>query len=163
MPARLRNLQDHPRLRGEYEVTAKYPVTDVGSPPLARGIHNFCHHRNGHCGITPACAGNTQPACYLSHHRWDHPRLRGEYALRQAVVCLVEGSPPLARGIPALLLPADPCRRITPACAGNTLIQINHKMGIDKSPPLARGILRKSCDGDFQCRITPACAGNTSG
>ena len=38
MPARLRNLQDHPRLRGEYEVTAKYPVTDVGSPPLARGI-----------------------------------------------------------------------------------------------------------------------------
>ena len=38
MPARLRNLQDHPRLRGEYEVTAKYPVTDVGSPQLARGI-----------------------------------------------------------------------------------------------------------------------------
>ena len=32
--------QDHPRLRGEYRPTTRPNALSVGSPPLARGIHN---------------------------------------------------------------------------------------------------------------------------
>ena len=39
MPARLRNLQDHPRLRGEYFGRLIETIIEWGSPPLARGIH----------------------------------------------------------------------------------------------------------------------------
>ena len=50
---------DHPRLRGEQEDTAYFPVNSVGSPPLARGTAYYGRARVGLGGITPACAGNS--------------------------------------------------------------------------------------------------------
>ena len=75
--------RDHPRLRGEYyEVYKKY-VNDEGSPPLARGIPQSWKYRPACRGITPACAGNTKVSTMRRKKQGDHPRLRGEYLLRQ--------------------------------------------------------------------------------
>ena len=74
-----RKQRDHPRLRGEYVLTAE-PIA-----VLAR--------------ITPACAGNTLNLQVADLRYKDHPRLRGEYETYSKKSIADEGSPPLARGI----------------------------------------------------------------
>ena len=112
---------DHPRLRGEYGDMSCNPQVVMGSPPLARGILN-CHLQifliNG---ITPACAGNTWQGDKVQPTTKDHPRLRGEYLISQCFDFPVQGSPPLARGIPPWGDSKPQAPGITPACAGNTL------------------------------------------
>ena len=72
-------LEDHPRLRGEYQMAdANYPFLR-GSPPLARGVL-ICRVAYIICNrITPACAGSTYEFFNNDIEKWDHPRLRGEY------------------------------------------------------------------------------------
>ena len=71
---------------------------------------------------TPAYAGNTSdPSSTIPVFR-DHPRLRGEYAILISRLTARVGSPPLARGIRQTSGSADCTGRITPACAGNTVI-----------------------------------------
>ena len=50
---------DHPRLRGEYNISLIFIFFDLGSPPLARGIPAARPDIEAEVGITPACAGNT--------------------------------------------------------------------------------------------------------
>ena len=71
--------KDHPRLRGEYSKNIILIKTEVGSPPLARGILGLISQLMDTGGITPACAGNTSILIPHSHLLRDHPRLRGEY------------------------------------------------------------------------------------
>ena len=97
------SIWDHPRLRGEYSLNVSILHLKVGSPPLARGIQQQAH------------MGNT-----IS---WDHPRLRGEYAVSARKKEKGLGSPPLARGILIRSMTYFGMRRITPACAGNTVIE----------------------------------------
>ena len=56
----------------------------------------------------------------VSWGRRDHPRLRGEYSCSVGAVSGKRGSPPLARGIPAVGGGLITLYGITPACAGNT-------------------------------------------
>ena len=111
----------------------------------------------------------------------DHPRLRGEYRVNELGDASVPGSPPLARGIQGGLLVAIYEKGITPACAGNTLMDIHTRFLIRDhprlrgeydtlfyitqqflgSPPLARGIPVTAVHGLDKIGITPACAGNT--
>ena len=153
-----------------------------GSPPLARGIPSILTSGLRCPRITPACAGNTNKYLTFCEYPWDHPRLRGEYFLIEVVKALVTGSPPLARGIPVIVNSLRNITGITPACAGNTVL--DWKVRLPKqdhprlrgeyywqsdftnvckgSPPLARGIRHAAT---FCCSlpgITPACAGNTS-
>ena len=112
--------KDHPRLRGEYLQLPCMMFALLGSPPLARGV--LCSNCN--CSsrrrITPACAGSTVGICNLIAVFWDHPRLRGEYLTYHDVLVLIQGSPPLARGV-RVNWPCFKCYiRITPACAGST-------------------------------------------
>ena len=91
--------RDHPRLRGEYDVQRFVWISELGSPPLARGI---LLNRNPviiQIRITPACAGNTCYQTVTVTARRDHPRLRGEYEDTGVMVSNYQGSPPLARGI----------------------------------------------------------------
>ena len=189
-------------MRGEYTAISCRAACIRGSPPLARGIRsvqwsNYCfawdHPRLrgeyrvfisrlvGVGGITPACAGNTRARNFPTPVSEDHPRLRGEYAHNAALWNHTVGSPPLARGIQFLGCLESREIRITPACAGNTLLfshnsnevwdhprlrgeyadnlfDCNYLMG---SPPLARGIPSFATYYHFLQRITPACAGNT--
>ena len=73
-------------------------------------------------GITPACAGNTYAFIPLYGVCRDHPRLRGEYYQNMVNFQSRLGSPPLARGILCDNAHINKVDRITPACAGNTVI-----------------------------------------
>ena len=152
-----------------------------GSPPLARGVPEFKLWADAKHGITPACAGSTHCKPRLSVILWDHPRLRGEYALRLVTVPLNQGSPPLARGVRVAFGNCAIKSRITPACAGSTDLEddrIRHQkdhprlrgeysqlqlesMMEEGSPPLARGVHNTNKITLINNRITPACAGST--
>ena len=54
--------RDHPRLRGEQTNSYKYLGVCMGSPPLARGTATSDGNVFIDCGITPACAGNSESA-----------------------------------------------------------------------------------------------------
>ena len=70
--------RDHPRLRGEYRLCHGRRWIYLGSPPLTRGIPMHYSVKRAPGGITPAYAGKT-PESY-------------------AVLLIIQGSPPLARG-----------------------------------------------------------------
>ena len=96
--------QDHPRLRGEYCLTAMQNRIPPGSPPLARGIPRSMGMHGRDRGITPACAGNTSS--------------------QRGSIKSLSGSPPLARGILYIFSGCSRQSGITPACAGNTWMQL---------------------------------------
>ena len=132
-------LWDHPRLRGEQEVSCIARPTTQGSPPLARGTAESCKNIAAGAGITPACAGNSFNLMALNLSRWDHPRLRGE---QNSLVCVFlprKGSPPLARGTEISLQVKICVSGITPACAGNSWWGYADMRNVWGSPPLARG------------------------
>ena len=93
--------RDHPRLRGEYGRLPVPLIVPVGSPPLARGIPLLYRLRRSASGITPLARGI--------------PLL---YRLRRSA----SGITPLARGIRNRRCKKADQQRITPACAGNTLL-----------------------------------------
>ena len=111
---------DHPRMRGEddYSDQSKYLIE--GSPPHARGRPERDHRPLGVVRITPACAGKTVRTASLSLDLSDHPRMRGEDALRRHNDMSNQGSPPHARGRRDGEKPDHRRRGITPACAGKT-------------------------------------------
>ena len=168
-------------MRGEYRSNNTSKRVLLGSPPLARGIRIVCVHIIIDPGITPACAGNTGFFLPWLPPKRDHPRLRGEYYLIVHKYLPIPGSPPLARGIRAYQSVNGYRSRITPACAGNTVLMAacpqapgDHPRlrgeyyydltlgeGGVGSPPLARGILECLDSRSSRMRITPACAGNT--
>ena len=117
--------RDHPRMRGEYADQAEKGKLEPGSPPHARGIRGNRGDRVRESGITPACAGNTYLSDPLVLASGDHPRMRGEYAFAILFPPKCQGSPPHARGIPAISNPSSSDPGITPACAGNTENQVH--------------------------------------
>ena len=153
----------------------------VGSPPLARGTGGASQIREKHKGITPACAGNSCSSCDFSSAAKDHPRLRGEQIVFQALFDKFQGSPPLARGTAVKLCRTVCAAGITPACAGNSLnaaglktpprdhprlrgeqfAQLRNGAFFKGSPPLARGTVVHFRPAIGAVGITPACAGNS--
>ncbi len=172
---------EHPRLRGEHSSAAAICSSVSGTPPLARGTRrpacgDLLESRN-----TPACAGNTsQPPCRAEPGS-EHPRLRGEHAVRSPAPLATSGTPPLARGTRAGRPGRASRPRNTPACAGNTTasprrgaraaehprLRGEHSMWASPcsptsgTPPLARGTLMLAAVIQPRRRNTPACAGNT--
>ena len=177
-----KNLQDHPRSRGEYKFLIASMLLNTGSSPLSRGIRR--PDTEEHCGarIIPALAGNTGEWQDQREQSRDHPRSRGEYHDVVAAEWLRQGSSPLSRGIPAVALWAAGIVRIIPALAGNTRKRqrVNcrsqdhprsrgeyHHRGHRRpryrgSSPLSRGIRVAIAFFGLPFRIIPALAGNTS-
>ena len=117
---------DHPRSRGKDMATSWYLCSLSGSPPLARERRLLRRDRIRDAGITPARAGKTIRVDRKVSLRWDHPRSRGKDPSTPCAICVVIGSPPLARERPdceAAFMAAD---RITPARAGKTLEEALH-------------------------------------
>ena len=114
--------------------------------------------------------------------RWDHPRVRGENLKLVRIPACAEGSPPRARGKHLSVTWHAAGGRITPACAGKTLLEFGHvnRDGdhprvrgenqkwlhiipkVVGSPPRARGKLVVAALLWVCQRITPACAGKTT-
>ncbi len=134
-------ISDHPRACGEQlDITRAYrPLS--GSPPRVRGTDYANARESKGRRITPACAGNRHQ--HLRHHdpAEDHPRVCGEQEETTLAYGSREGSPPRVRGTAAGTKGIPQSRRITPACAGNSL--------------------RAQVSRRSQCGITPACAGNS--
>ena len=93
--------RDHPRSRGVYVRSHLNISVNVGSSPLARGLHVKPNDRIMQMRIIPARAGFTTTASKENHDARDHPRSRGVY--RRVLTALLDagGSSPLARGLPA--------------------------------------------------------------
>ena len=91
---------DHPRMRGEDTEARRNFVSEMGSPPHARGRRIVEVSETTGLGITPACAGKTYYATFPCYCSTDHPRMRGEDCSH--------------------MNPGGVIARITPACAGKT-------------------------------------------
>ena len=131
--------------------------------------------------ITPACAGKTPAETLICHLPPDHPRMRGEDKKVTKEGFQISGSPPHARGRPALLFRRFPDFGITPACAGKTQSAPSARsatpdhprmrgedrgsmragLSVQGSPPHARGRQMGTRSQHLGHGITPACAGKT--
>ncbi len=172
---------DHPRVCGEHWWDRYEPDAEAGSPPRVRGTRPRFSIRPSRTRITPACAGNTSWWGDTSRSRWDHPRVCGEHTSWMSRSAGSAGSPPRVRGTPMEELAKAGLSRITPACAGNTLLWLPLHLGIRDhprvcgehriadarqahrpgSPPRVRGTLIVIPAACATRGITPACAGNT--
>ena len=74
-------------------------------------------------GITPACAGKSLPCSVRRNFPKDHPRVCGEKGLASGISAIHLGSPPRVRGKDLNLFHFSASVRITPACAGKSLMQ----------------------------------------
>ena len=115
-------LEDHPRMRGEHGTGIVVPLPILGSPPHARGTPAEAMKCKGKDRITPACAGNTRRLGLGRHQGQDHPRMRGEHIISFFHPSTSSGSPPHARGTLERSALRARVERITPACAGNTVV-----------------------------------------
>ena len=172
---------DHPRLRGEHAKILRGGVMSAGSPPPARGARTAGRRGRQPRRITPACAGSTVVRGGLAAWAADHPRLRGEHEQTSRGDAMDDGSPPPARGAPQPPRGGVRRRRITPACAGSTVMspgrqrevpdhpRLRGEHGVGAvtsvntrgSPPPARGAPDAGEIYIARYRITPACAGST--
>lgn len=132
-----------------------------GSSLLARGILALIIILIVALRITPACAGSTHPTNFHSFVPEDHPRLRGEYIFEVGLIGREQGSSPLARGIRRSVIYYLCWMRITPACAGSTILSFRVDLRNQGSPPLARGVRKANQSNKITKGITPACAGST--
>ncbi len=71
--------RDHPRMCGDHEAQCYKALRDEGSPPHVRGPLHLFPVENKVVGITPACAGTTQPVYLLDDGDKDHPRMCGDH------------------------------------------------------------------------------------
>ena len=173
--------RDHPRSRGEYPAVLPKLPGMLGSSPLSRGIQTAWSKALWFLRIIPALAGNTRWHCCKSFPNWDHPRSRGEYRQRDAVLVKGLGSSPLSRGIRGGRCQGRSLLGIIPALAGNTaeesallngdgdhprsrgeyLRRFAERLGAEGSSPLSRGILDPWGPNIPLRGIIPALAGNT--
>ena len=152
-----------------------------GSPPHVRGKVGLRLIAAQDDGITPACAGKSEPPGSGLGASGDHPRMCGEKTKPQRVAPPKLGSPPHVRGKVSQFVDGCACHGITPACAGKRGFRSNQpvyprdhprmcgekKLAVfndesgEGSPPHVRGkgnILEKD---EKSFRITPACAGKS--
>ena len=142
---RCRAGSDHPRSRGVYERYGSASVGDLGSSPLARGLHDARAVAADDRRIIPARAGFTWRSCRRCTGRRDHPRSRGVYASTVRTSSAALGSSPLARGLRPRSPDRDGADRIIPARAGFTRRRRGAALSAEDHPR-SRGVYYSPCD-----------------
>ena len=113
---------DHPRMCGEKFNCNPGSPQHWGSPPHMRGKAKIFRRWSAEMGITPAYAGKSARILKRRTEKRDHPRVCGEKFTLSSSTAVSPGSPPRMRGkAPAQTLTGS-ASRITPACAGKSLI-----------------------------------------
>ena len=173
--------EDHPRSRGVYDSRRRDPSRDIGSSPLARGLHLKDYPWVSQGRIIPARAGFTLNCISILCTGRDHPRSRGVYHVYESGSWDNYGSSPLARGLPLKRRGGHMLLRIIPARAGFTpslrppslrtrdhprsrgvyFITIFQAAVAAGSSPLARGLRDHPHELPRPRRIIPARAGFT--
>ena len=110
--------EDHPRMCGEKGGVLRRAPQRPGSPPHVRGKVGLRLIAAQDDGITPACAGKSEPPGSGLGASGDHPRMCGEKTKPQRVAPPKLGSPPHVRGKVSQFVDGCACHGITPACAG---------------------------------------------
>ena len=114
---------DHPRVCGEKAAFSSSALLGAGSPPRVRGKASALSLLVAQRGITPACAGKSIFGIATRHALKDHPRVCGEKRWIRFNWTPRRGSPPRVRGkAPTADLDRQCVGRITPACAGKSLL-----------------------------------------
>ena len=116
---------NHPRVCGENYSWDIDKRCDYGSPPRVRGKPAPRSLPSKSPRITPACAGKTKKCARRILSSTDHPRVCGENYQARCKTSGSSGSPPRVRGKLLGFLGLGRVNRITPACAGKTLLR-NH-------------------------------------
>ena len=178
----MRSRKDHPRSRGVYQPGSPVGGAHCGSSPLARGLPLPGGGVPAGRRIIPARAGFTVGGGAFPLPRGDHPRSRGVYPVQVGDHHDHDGSSPLARGLPTVMISASDRLRIIPARAGFTPTASHGRShtwdhprsrGVYPRPsrrgrprrgssPLARGLLSSANGGRVKSRIIPARAGFTA-
>ena len=105
-----------------------------GSPPRVRGKLLVPESDKRDARITPACAGKTWYSWDLDKRCEDHPRVCGENIPHDYQKRAIAGSPPRVRGKRLSACFFRRPVRITPACAGKTLIQLHRPRVVQDHP-----------------------------
>ena len=100
-------------------VTVTFPA---GSPPRVREKLNQIVANGIASRITPACAGKTMEIIERFAILQDHPRVCGKNIKVPLIIFPFLGSPPRVREKPLKVFNQQCSLRITPACAGKTLL-----------------------------------------
>ena len=168
-------------MRGEHIRAFVASIPGLGSSPRARGTRTVFDDILPTPGIIPACAGNTVPTPGRVILTRDHPRVRGEHWHKRDGRRTLLGSSPRARGTPVHRVVEFGKTGIIPACAGNTICEVQmvskkrdhprvcgeHTMSrypishVTGSSPRVRGTLENYITNSGMDGIIPACAGNT--
>ena len=126
--------QDHPRMCGE-KTDAQYQLPIMqGSPPHVRGKVGLRLIAAQDDGITPACAGKSEPPGSGLGASGDHPRMCGEKTKPQRVAPPKLGSPPRMRGKEHYRVARKVQSRITPAYAGKRTERASQLPGAQDHP-----------------------------
>ena len=172
---------DHPRSRGVYREGLLVQPQRGGSSPLARGLPAALNAEGYAVRIIPARAGFTPRRGPARRRRGDHPRSRGVYPGEAEPPHGVDGSSPLARGLPLRALVLAAYGGIIPARAGFTTARPSTRRPSGDHPrsrgvylwsrdeydvargssPLARGLPMSRWRKESSSGIIPARAGFT--
>ena len=110
----------HPRSRGENLGEERVDVSAKGSSPLTRGKPYGAAALDFVGGLIPAHAGKTARLVRGQGEPRAHPRSRGENSHRLGGAEFPEGSSPLTRGKPIMVVSAAGAVGLIPAHAGKT-------------------------------------------
>ena len=153
-----------------------------GSSPLTRGAPVVRTTSASATRIIPAHAGSTPRSRSCVASRRDHPRSRGEHAPSAPLITCGQGSSPLTRGAPLVVLAGFRRLRIIPAHAGSTHDPARFVAAVRDHPrsrgehvvvmpggpdhwgssPLTRGAHTRHPPTQRVTRIIPAHAGSTN-
>ena len=111
---------DHPRIRGEHQLSGLYTGDGQGSSPHTRGARDRLVDVGFEFGIIPAYAGSTRSALGAYRKPSDHPRIRGEHGPPTPVNSASSGSSPHTRGARQPRRVCGDDIGIIPAYAGST-------------------------------------------
>ena len=111
---------DHPRIRGEHQLSYVGSNGEVGSSPHTRGALEVHAQVKSEAGIIPAYAGSTSFHPWCIANAWDHPRIRGEHCVHTSTPSSAMGSSPHTRGARIVRELEAIYGGIIPAYAGST-------------------------------------------
>ena len=132
---------DHPRIRGEHQLTTQATQAATGSSPHTRGARSRLPSGLWCVRIIPAYAGSTSAAGRRARPRADHPRIRGEHSTRPT---------------------RSPGRTDHPRIRGEHMSVTSRRSCFWGSSPHTRGARACSLAVLLLYRIIPAYAGSTS-
>ena len=141
---------DHPRSRGVYLSLLHRVRVSTGIIPARAGFTPRSSTPTREGRIIPARAGFTGPRTRSAPLSRDHPRSRGVYHWRYAIVTPGTGSSPLARGLLVRRGPAPAVGRIIPARAGFTWAQPTERK-VRRDHPRSRGVYQGQGQGRRRC------------